>query len=155
MATRPIPSMLAAAIALAGCSETLVKDQPHPETGTTLRCSGSAWVDDSAFSTVPIPVLAFFFPKETSSASSEALRLSFRSSGVFFSHGESHGIQAEDYLKRCGSTAELINRQVTVHRDACIPAALTWLATLGVWQWCPAQVVWQADLPTQRPSAAE
>ena len=33
-----------------------------------------------------------------------------------------------------------------MNRTACVPAGLTRIATLGVWQWCPASVSWEADV---------
>jgi hypothetical protein len=35
---------------------------------------------------------------------------------------------------------------VTVNRIGCIPAGLTRIITLGIWQWCPARVSWEADV---------
>jgi hypothetical protein len=64
-------------------------------------------------------------------------------------HANLHEIKADDYLKRCGDPTKLINRKVEVNRIGCIPAGLTRIITLGVWQWCPAKVSWEADVKTQ------
>jgi hypothetical protein len=40
----------------------------------------------------------------------------------------------------------VVNRQVEVNRIACVPAALTRIISLGIWQWCPALVTWEADV---------
>lgn len=55
-------------------------------------------------------------------------------------------IKADGYLKRCGDSTKLINRKVEVNRTACIPAGLTRIITLGIWQWCPASISWEADV---------
>jgi hypothetical protein len=91
------------------------------QTGT--HCSGSEAVDDSSIAVLPIPFVAFFVP-----------------------HANLHDIKADDYLKRCGDPSKLINRRVTVNRTGCIPAGLTRIITLGIWQWCPAHVSWEADV---------
>jgi hypothetical protein len=82
-------------------------------------------VDNSSLAVLPIPVLAFFVP-----------------------HITLHDIKADDYLKRCGEPTKLINRHVTVDRTVCIPASLTRIISLGIWQWCPASVSWEADVTT-------
>ena len=69
-----------------------------------------------------IPVVAFFVP-----------------------HADLNEIEADDYLKRCGEPQKLINRKVEVSKKACIPAGLTRIITLDIWQWCPAEVSWEAD----------
>jgi hypothetical protein len=86
------------------------------------HCSGDEWADDSSLAVLPIPVVAFFVP-----------------------HADLNEIKADDYLRRCGDNTKLINREVEVHKGACIPAALTRIITLGIWQWCPARVEWEAD----------
>ena len=75
---------------------------------------------------LPVPVVAFFVP-----------------------HANLHQTKADDYLRRCGDPTTLINRKVEVNRTACIPAGLTRIITLGIWQWCPASVSWEADVKTQ------
>ena len=80
-------------------------------------------VDDSSVAVLPVPVAAFFVP-----------------------HADLNEIKAEDYLKRCGEPSKLRNRAVKVSRMACIPAGLTRIITLGIWQWCPANVSWEADV---------
>jgi hypothetical protein len=101
---------------LGGCSKALVHDDvKYAQTGA--HCSGSESVDDSSLAVLPIPVVAFFVP-----------------------HWNLHDIKADDYLRRCGEPTKLINRHVEVNRLACIPAALTRIISLGIWQWCPASV---------------
>lgn len=107
---------------LNGCT-TLVKDDVRQTIPSSVHCSGSEWADNSSLSILPIPVVAFFVP-----------------------HWDIHEIKADDYLKRCGEPSRLINRQVEVSRIACVPAALTRIISLGIWQWCPARVTWDGDL---------
>ncbi len=111
-----------ALLLLAGCTSVLVHDDvTSPQTGA--HCSGSEGVDDSSIAVLPIPVVAFIVP-----------------------HVNLHDIKADQYLKRCGDPTKLINRKVEVSRVACIPAGLTRIITLGIWQWCPARVSWEADV---------
>lgn len=110
-------------LSLAGCTSHLVRDDTqYPRVGTA-PCAGSEWADDSTLAVVPIPVVAFFTPR-----------------------ADLREIKADDYLKRCGDSRRLINREVYVSRAACVPTALSWVLTLGVWQWCPAHVHWRADV---------
>ncbi|ALA57354.1 hypothetical protein [Nitrospira moscoviensis] len=109
-------------LVLGGCTKALVHDDvKYAQTGA--HCSGSESVDDSSLAVLPIPVVAFFVP-----------------------HWNLHDIKADDYLRRCGEPTKLINRHVEVNRLACIPAGLTRIISLGIWQWCPASVSWEADL---------
>ena len=109
---------------LGGCTIALVHDDvKYVRTGT--HCSGSEGVDDSSIAVLPVPVVAFVVP-----------------------HANLHEIRADDYLKRCGDPTKLINRKVGVNCTACIPAGLTRIITLGIWQWCPARVSWEADVKT-------
>ncbi len=111
-----------AVLLLAGCSSVLVRDDvKYPQTGA--HCSGSEGADDSSIAVLPVPVVAFIVP-----------------------HANLHDIKADQYLKRCGDPTKLINRKVEVSRVACIPAGLTRIITLGIWQWCPASVSWEADV---------
>jgi hypothetical protein len=113
---------MSASVLLGGCTTVLVHDDvKYPKTGA--RCSGSEGVDDSSIAVLPVPVVAFVVP-----------------------HANLHEIKADDYLKRCGDPTKLINRKVKVNRIGCIPAGLTRIITLGVWQWCPASVSWEADV---------
>jgi hypothetical protein len=106
----------------AGCTTALVRDDVrYPK--TEAHCSGSQGVDDSSIAVLPVPVVAFVVP-----------------------HANLHDIKADDYLKRCGDPTKLINRKVEVNRTACIPAGLTRIITLGIWQWCPATISWEADV---------
>jgi len=107
---------------LRGLHQALVHDDvKYPQ--TSAHCSGSQIADDSSIAVLPIPVVAFVVP-----------------------HANLHEIKADDYLKRCGDSTKLINRKVEVNRTACIPAGLTRIITLGIWQWCPARVSWEADV---------
>jgi len=114
---------LSAVLILTGCSEALVKDDTHYADAGAGHCSGSEWADDSTLAVLPIPVVAFFMP-----------------------HTDLNEIKADDYLKRCGSPDKLINREVDIGHGACIPAVVTRVLTLGIWQWCPANVSWTADV---------
>jgi hypothetical protein len=111
-----------ASLFLGGCTTALVHDDVKYER-TGAHCSGSQGVDDSSIAVLPVPVVAFVVP-----------------------HANLHEIKADDYLKRCGDPTKLINRKVEVNRTACIPAGLTRIITLGIWQWCPASVSWEADV---------
>lgn len=107
---------------LAGCTSTLVRDDvKYAQTGA--HCSGSESVDDSSIAVLPIPLVAFVVPQ-----------------------ANLHDIKADDYLKRCGDSTRLINRKVEVSRIGCIPAGLSRVVTLGIWQWCPASISWEADV---------
>lgn len=114
---------LSAILVLPGCSQTLVKDDTRYAGDGTSHCSGSEWVDDSTLAVLPIPVVAFFMP-----------------------HTDLNDIKADDYLKRCGDSSKLINREVEMGHGACVPTVLTRILTLGIWQWCPASVSWEADV---------
>jgi hypothetical protein len=114
--------IVSVSLLLAGCTTTLVHDDvKHPQTGA--HCSGSQGIDNSSIAVLPVPVVAFVVP-----------------------HANLHDIKADEYLKRCGDPTQLINRKVEVNRTACIPAGLTRIITLGIWQWCPASVSWEADV---------
>jgi hypothetical protein len=107
---------------LSACTKSLIHDDVKvAQSGS--HCSGSEGVDDSSLAVLPIPVVAFFVP-----------------------HWNLHDIKADDYLKRYGDPTKLVNRHVEVGRTACIPAALTRIISLGIWQWCPASVSWDADV---------
>ncbi len=114
---------LVSILVVSGCTQVLVKDDTRKDSVGTAHCSGSEWTDDSTLAVLPIPVVAFLMP-----------------------HTDLNDIKADDYLKRCGDTAKLINREVDVGHGACVPAVLTRIVTLGIWQWCPARVSWDADV---------
>lgn len=114
---------LLAGLMLGGCATSLVHDDVHRTVALEGHCSGGEWVDDSSIAVLPVPVVAFFVP-----------------------HADLHELRADEYLGRCGEPTRLVNRSVEVTRTACIPAGLTRIVTLGVWQWCPAYVNWEADL---------
>lgn len=106
------------------CTHTLVED---PVTRTDVQisghCSGSESVDDSTIAVIPVPIAAFFMPRV-----------------------DINEVRAEDYLKRCGDPSHVTNRKVEVSRGWCVPTSLTYFITLGIWQWCPATVEWEADV---------
>jgi hypothetical protein len=112
-------------LVLSGCTQILVKEDTRHASAGAAPCSGAEWTDDSSLSVLPIPVVALVMP-----------------------HADLNKIKADDYLKRCGDTTKLINREVEAGYGACIPAALTRVITLGIWQWCPARVSWKADVQT-------
>ena len=111
---------------LSGCTTVLVEDPVKPVPMQSAYCEGTEWSDDSSISMVPVPFVAFLFP-----------------------HTDMYAIEAKYYLRQCGPSSQLVNREVIVSRNACIPASLTRLLSLGVWQWCPAYVVWIADIVHQ------
>mgnify|MGYP001201327272 FL=1 len=120
--------LLAATVLLSGCASTLVHDDVKRTTGLSGHCSGSEWADDSSIAVLPVPVVAFVIP-----------------------HVDLHNVSSEPYLNRCGTSTRVVNREVVVNRLACMPAGLTRIITLGVWQWCPARVTWSADVLADRP----
>jgi len=115
--------LLSATLLLSGCTSTLVRDDVKRTAGVEGHCSGSEWVDDSSIAVLPVPVVAFVTP-----------------------HVDLRNVSSEPYLNRCGASTRVINREVSVNRLACMPAGLTRIITLGVWQWCPAHVSWSADV---------
>ena len=117
------PLTLVALLVLSGCTTALVKDDTRLDSTGTAHCSGSEWTDDSSMAVLPIPVVALLMP-----------------------HADLSDIKADDYLKRCGDSTKLINREVDIGHGACVPAVLTRILTLGIWQWCPAHVSWEADV---------
>jgi len=120
---RALALLLAVSIGLTACTTTLVNAPVKRQRPEQAQCSGSEWTDNSSMAVLPIPLVAFFVP-----------------------HVDIHDIRADDYLKRCGEASDLSNRHVEVSRAACVPAGLTRIITLGIWQWCPAQVTWAADV---------
>lgn len=120
----------AAMLGAGGCTTALVEDEVRRPAQNLAHCSGSEWADDSSLAVLPIPVVAFFVP-----------------------HWDLHEIKADTYLKRCGEPTRLVNRRVEVSRIACVPAALTRIISLGIWQWCPAHVAWEADQAPAPPGA--
>ena len=134
MSTGHLLAVLAMGIsmsALAGCVDTVVHDEPSAPRNVVSHCQGSENVDASSVAAVPIPVVAFFSP-----------------------HADLHNLKPDDYLNRCGPTTELANRNVVLDKSACIPASVTEIVTLGIWQWCPATVTWSADV-TNGPSPSQ
>ena len=114
--------MVCLVFSLNGCT-TLVRDDVRQPIANAGHCSGAEWADNSSLAVLPIPVVAFIVP-----------------------HVDIHDIKGDDYLKRCGDSTRVVNRQVEVNRVACVPAALTRIISLGIWQWCPARVTWEADV---------
>lgn len=123
--------ILSLMLLLSGCTSSLVRDDVKRTAGVEGHCSGAEWVDDSSIAVLPVPVVAFVVP-----------------------HFDLHKISGEPYLNRCGASTRVINREVTMNRTACIPAGLTRIITLGVWQWCPAHVSWSADVLGEAPQSA-
>ena len=123
--------VMTASMLLSGCVSTLVHDDVKRTTGIDGYCSGSQWVDDSSIAVLPVPVVAFLTP-----------------------HIDLRDVSSEPYLNRCGASMRVINRDVSVNRVACLPAGLTRIVTLGVWQWCPARVTWSADVLADTPRSA-
>jgi len=118
-----LPLGLLAIAALPGCTYSLVHDNPTPAANIVAHCQGSENIDDSSIAVFPIPAAAFVSP-----------------------HTELHPIQPEDYLNRCGPATRLVNRDVTVDKTSCVPASVTEILTLGIWQWCPATISYTADV---------
>jgi hypothetical protein len=116
---------------LTGCVDTIVHDDPSVPTNVVSHCEGTENVDASSVSVVPIPVVAFFVP-----------------------HTDLHNLKPEDYLNRCGPPTQLANRDVVLDKSNCIPASITEMLTIGIWQWCPATVSWSADV-TNGPSPSQ
>jgi len=117
---------------LFGCAYSLVHDNPSAPPNVVAHCEGSENIDDSSIAVVPIPVVAFISP-----------------------HTELHEIGPDDYLNRCGRPTQLVNRDVTLDKTNCIAASLTEIVTLGIWQWCPATISYNADVtssPASSPS---
>ena len=123
--------VLSIALLLSGCMSTLVRDDVKRTAGLDGHCAGSEWVDDSSLAVLPVPVVAFFMP-----------------------HFDLHTVSSEAYLNRCGPSTRVVNRDVSINTTACLPAGLTRIITLGVWQWCPVRVAWSADVLADGPQPA-
>jgi hypothetical protein len=130
--------LLAAALvsSLAGCTalttQVLVNETGRPRPAGTVHCEGSEWTDNSLIALVPIPIISLAMPTQ-----------------------ELNEIKTDDVLSACGPSDRLTNRQVEVNRAMCVPTVLTRVISLGVWQWCPAKVSWNADVmppPTRAPA---
>lgn len=119
------------ALLLSGCTSTLVRDDVKRTAGLDSHCSGSEWADNSSLAVLPVPVVAFIVP-----------------------HFDLNKVSSEPYLNRCGASTRVVNRDVSVNRLACLPAGLTRIVTLGIWQWCPARVSWSADVLADAPKPA-
>lgn len=115
--------LLSVTLLLSGCTSTLVHDEVKRTAGLEGHCAGSEWVDDSSIAVLPIPIVAFITPQV-----------------------DLRDVSSEPYLNRCGASTRVVNREVSVNRLACMPAGLTRIITLGVWQWCPARITWSADV---------
>ena len=118
---------------LPGCAYSLVHDNPSAPPNVVAHCEGSENIDDSSIAVVPIPGVAFISP-----------------------HTELREIEPDNYLIRCGRPTQLVNRDVTLDKSSCVPASVTEILTLGIFQWCPATISYSADvtsspLPTQQP----
>ena len=114
-------------LSLAGCTalttQVLVNESGRPRPAGTVHCSGSEWTDNSLIAVVPIPIIGLAMPTQ-----------------------ELNEIKSDDVLSACGPSDRLTNRHVEVNRAMCIPTVLTRVLSLGVWQWCPADVSWDADV---------
>lgn len=130
--TKTSALILSIALLLSGCTSTLVRDDVKRTAGLDGHCAGSEWVDNSSLAVLPVPVVAFFVP-----------------------HFDLHKVSSEPYLNRCGASTRVVNRDVSVNKTACIPAGLTRIITLGVWQWCPAHMTWSADVLAEGPKPTE
>lgn len=126
--SKPSIYFLSATLLLSGCTSTLVRDDVKRTAGLEGHCHGSEWVDDSSIAVLPVPIVAFITPQV-----------------------DLHHVASEPYLNRCGASTRVVNREVSVNRLACMPAGLTRIITLGVWQWCPARVTWSADVLADPP----
>jgi hypothetical protein len=105
--------ILSIALLLSGCTSTLVRDDVKRTAGLGGHCSEGERVDDSSLAVLPVPVVAFFVP-----------------------HFDLHKVASEPYLNRCGDSTRIVNRDVSVNKTVYLPAWLTRIITLGVWQWC-------------------
>jgi len=119
---------------LGGCTaltrEVLVdeKGRTVPNARVVSHCQGSEWQDNSVMAIVPIPIIGLGMPTQ-----------------------EINEIKADDVLSKCGPLDRLVNRKVEVDRTACVPTVLTRVISFGVWQWCPANVSWSADVTAPAP----
>src|SRR5689334_1024869 len=131
-----------AALVVSGCTalttQRLVDERGRAapaNSRTVSHCSGSEWTDNSMMAVVPIPIIGLGMPTQ-----------------------EINEVKADDVLAKCGPPDQLINRRVDVDRTACVPTVLTRVISLGVWQWCPADVSWSADViqpaPPPQPTAS-
>jgi len=118
-----LPFSLLAMAMVPGCTYSLVHDNPTAPPNVVAHCQGSENIDDSSIAVVPIPAVAFLSP-----------------------HTELHQIEPDDYLNRCGHSTQLVNRDVTLDKTNCVPASVTEILTLGIWQWCPATISYYADV---------
>ena len=118
--------LVGGSLLLNGCSTVMVQDPIIPVPMNSAYCEGTQWSDDSSVSMVPVPFFAFLFP-----------------------HSDQYVIRPDDYLQQCAPSTQLVNREVIVDRNACILTGLTRILSFGVWQWCPAYVVWVADIIPQ------
>lgn len=120
---RNLSWLMLISLVLSGCSSTLVKDPVQHTTEAALHCSGNEWVDDSSIAVLPIPFVAFFVPQ-----------------------ADLNEMQSHEPMTKCGPGQQIVNREIIVDRTACVPAGLTRILTLGVWQWCPTHLFWEADV---------
>ncbi|MBI4000739.1 MAG: hypothetical protein HY348_03035 [Nitrospira defluvii] len=126
--SKTVSVVVSLAIVLSGCTTTLIHDELKRTVATERHCTGSEWADNSSVAVLPVPVVAFFVP-----------------------HFDLNKVSSEPYLSRCGDSTRVVNRDVSVNRGACIPAGLTRIVTLGIWQWCPSHVSWTADILPEGP----
>lgn len=129
--SKPNAYLAVTVMMLSGCTSTVVHDDVKKLVGLDSQCSGSQWADDSSIAVLPVPVVA-----------------------CITSHVDLHNVASEPYRNRCGASIKVVNRDVSVNRLACMPAGITRIITLGVWQWCPARVTWSADVLADMPRPA-
>jgi len=122
--------VLSAVLLLSGCT-SLVHDDVKRTSALNGHCAGSEWVDHPSIAVLPVPVVAFMTP-----------------------HVDLRQISSEPYWNRCGASTRVVNRDVSINKTACIPAGLTRIIMLGVWQWCPSHIRWSADVLADMPRPA-
>jgi hypothetical protein len=118
-----ISMVFASLTMLPACTYSLMHDNPTAPPNVISHCEGQQNVDDSSVAVIPIPAVAFISP-----------------------HTELHPVEADQYVDQCGPSNQLANRDVTIDKANCIPASVTEILTLGIFQWCPAVVSYKADV---------
>ena len=123
---------MTALLLVTGCTaltrQVLVDEKGQPRPASTTHCSGSEWMDNSVMAVVPIPIIGLGMPTQ-----------------------EINEITTDDVLSKCGPPDRLVNRHVEVDRTLCVPTVLTRVISFGVWQWCPANVSYEADVKQPEP----
>ncbi|MDH5563726.1 MAG: hypothetical protein OEY91_08920 [Nitrospirota bacterium] len=52
-------------------------------------------------------------------------------------------------MQQCGGPARVVKREVTLNWTACIPAGLSRIVTVKIWQWYPVRVNWYPGVIAQ------